>query len=67
MASKGTGPQRGRLADMTLEPADRGRARRETPRKRRQVPAQLDHGSNPAARRKRRDGERAMDRERHGR
>jgi hypothetical protein len=64
MARKGTGPQRGRLADMSLEPAERGRPRRETPRRRRRVPAQAGHGSNPAACRKRRDGERAMERER---
>jgi len=53
-----------RLADMSL-PA----AVRRTPKKRKagkRKTAQMDHATNPAARRKRRDGERAMEREREG-
>ena len=63
-SSKGYG-RRGsnRLADMSL-PAEERCPRKTTRKSRKPVPAQMDHGTNPAARRKRRDGERAMDRER---
>jgi hypothetical protein len=54
-----------RLADMSL-PADQRGKRKTTRTSRIPVPAQMDHGSNPAGRRKRRDGERAMARERRG-
>ena len=53
-----------RLADMTLPAETRRKPKRRKAGKRRR--AQLDHASNPAAGRKRRDGERAMDRERRG-
>jgi hypothetical protein len=52
-----------RLADMSLPPQER-RRRRTTRTSRLPVPAQMDHGSNPAGRRKRRDGERKMHRAR---
>ena len=48
-----------RLADMSLPPEER-RARKTTRTSRKPVPAQMDHGSNPAGRRRRRDGERKM-------
>jgi hypothetical protein len=54
-----------RLADMSL-PAEERRVRKTTRTSRKPVPAQMDHGSNAAGRRKRRDGERKMRRERHG-
>jgi hypothetical protein len=50
---------------MSLPPEQRGR-RRTTRTSRLPVPAQMSHGSSPAGRRKRRDGERKMHRERHG-
>ena len=53
-----------RLADMSLPAETRRKPKRHKAGKRRR--AQLDHASNPAAGRKRRDGERAMDRERRG-
>ena len=52
-----------RLADMSLPPEER-RARKATRTSRKPVAAQMDHGSNAAGRRKRRDGERKMARER---
>jgi len=61
MARKGTGRQK-RLADMSLPPAQRGR--RSGGRAPDPVPAQMQHGNSPAGRRKRRDGEREMDRAR---
>jgi hypothetical protein len=59
-SSKGYG-RRGsnRLADMSL-PAEERCPRKTTRTSRKPVPAQMDHGSNAAARRKRRDGERKM-------
>jgi hypothetical protein len=54
-----------RLADMSLPAEERGR-RRTTRTSRLPVPAQMDHGNSPAGRRKRRDGERKMDRARRG-
>jgi len=53
-----------RLADMSLPPEVRRKPKKRKASKRKT--AQMDHGTNPAARRKRRDGERAMDREREG-
>jgi hypothetical protein len=53
-----------RLADMSQPPETRRKPKRHKAGKRKR--AQLDHGTNPAAGRKRRDGERAMDRERRG-
>lgn len=55
-----------RLADMSLPPEDR------TPRKTTRtspapVPAQMQHGTSPAGRRRRRDGERILDQEREAR
>jgi hypothetical protein len=61
MARKGTGPQRGRLADMSLPPEERHRRGGRAPDP---VPAQMQHATSPAAQRKRRDGERAMHRAR---
>ena len=52
-----------RLADMSL-PAEERCARKSTRTSRKPVPAQMQHGNSPAGRRKRRDGERKMDRER---
>jgi hypothetical protein len=65
-SSKGYG-RRGtnRLADMSLPAEERGR-RRSTRTSRLPVPAQMDHGTNPAGRRKRRDGERKMRATRRG-
>ena len=54
-----------RLADMSL-PAEERCARKTTRTSRKPVPAQMDHGTNPAARRKRRDGERKMRASRRG-
>ena len=51
-----------RLADMSLPAAVRRKPKKRKAGKRKT--AQMDHATNPAARRKRRDGERAMDRER---
>ena len=51
-----------RLADMSLPPEVRRKPKKRKVGKRKT--AQMDHGTNPAARRKRRDGERAMERER---
>jgi len=53
-----------RLADMSLPAAVRRKPKKRKAGKRKT--AQMDHGTNPAARRKRRDGERAMEREREG-
>lgn len=53
-----------RLADMSLPAGERGR-HRTTRTSRNPVPAQMQHGNSPKARRKRRDGERKMRRERH--
>jgi len=56
-SSRGYGRRgKNRLADMSL-PAEERRARKP-------VPAQMSHGTNPAGRRKRRDGERKMRRAR---
>lgn len=63
MARKGTGRQK-RLADMSLPPVLRGR--RSGGRAPDPVAAQFQHGLSPAGRRKARDGERAMERERRG-
>lgn len=52
-----------RLADMSL-PAEQRRKRKATRTSRLPVPAQMSHGSSPAGRRKRRDGERKMNAER---
>jgi hypothetical protein len=54
-----------RLADMSLPPEERC-ARKTTRTSRKPVPAQMQHGNSPAGRRKRRDGERKMGRERRG-
>jgi len=62
VARKGTGRQK-RLADMSLPPGER-RKHKTTRTTRKPVPAQLQHGNSPAGRRKRRDGERKMTRER---
>ena len=51
-----------RLADMTLPAEARRKPKRHKASKRKR--AQLDHGTNPAGQRKRRAGERAMERER---
>lgn len=51
-----------RLADMSLPAEVRLRPKKRKASKRKT--AQMDHASNPAAQRKRRDGERAMERER---
>jgi hypothetical protein len=51
-----------RLADMSLPAEVRCKPKKRKASKRK--PAQLDHGTSPAARRKRRDGERAMEQER---
>jgi hypothetical protein len=63
-SSKGYG-RRGtnRLADMSLPAEERGR-HRTTRTSRKPVPAQMQHGNSPAGRRKRRDGERKMNRAR---
>ena len=53
-----------RLADMSLPAETRRKPKRRKAGKRKR--AQLDHATSPAAGRKRRDGERAMERERHG-
>jgi hypothetical protein len=65
-SSKGYG-RRGtnRLADMSL-PAEERCPRKSTRTSRKPVPAQMDHGTSPAGRRKRRDGERKMHRARRG-
>ena len=55
-----------RLADMSLPAEERGR-RKTVRTSRKPVPAQMNHGGSPAGRRKRRDGERKMRRERGGR
>jgi hypothetical protein len=60
MARKGTGPQRGRLADMSLPPEER---HRRTGRAADPVPAQMQHGNSRHGRAQRRDWERAMKRE----
>ena len=52
-----------RLADMSLPAEERGK-RKTTRTSRQPVPAQMDHATSPKARRKRRDGERKMRRER---
>ena len=62
MARKGRGRQK-RLADMSLPPAERGRRKTSTS-SRIPLPAQMQHGNSPRGRRRRRDGQRAMDRER---
>ena len=54
-----------RLADMSLPAEERGK-RKTTRTSRLPVPAQMQHGTSPAGRRKRRDGERKMARERRG-
>ena len=51
-----------RLADMSLPAETRRKPKRHKAGKRKT--AQMDHGSSPAGRRKRRDGERKMNRER---
>ena len=48
-----------RLADMSLPAETRRKPKRRKAGKRKT--AQMDHGTNPAAERKRRDGERKMD------
>ena len=53
-----------RIADMSLPAEIRRKPRKRKSGKRKT--AQMDHASNPAACRKRRDGERAMERERRG-
>ena len=66
MSGKPAGKHRNNhLADMSLPPAERTR-RKATRTSRKPVPAQMSHGSSPAGRRKRRDGERKMDRARRG-
>ena len=52
-----------RLADMSLPAEERGR-RKSTRTSKLPVPAQMDHAGSAKARRKRRDGERKMRRER---
>jgi hypothetical protein len=52
-----------RLADMSLPAGDRADPKT-TRTSRLPVPAQMQRGNTPAGRRKRRDGERAMERER---
>lgn len=65
-SSRGYGRRGGcRPAGMPLPAGERGK--RKTARTSRlPVPAQMSHGSSPAGRRKRRDGERKMERERRG-
>lgn len=53
-----------RLADMSLPAEARCKPKKRKAGKRKT--AQMDHASSPAGRRKRRDGERKMDRERRG-
>jgi hypothetical protein len=68
MAGKGkrTGKHHNnRLADMSL-PAGERTPRKTTRTSRLPVPAQLGHGNSPAGRRRRRDGERKMNRARRG-
>ena len=61
---KRTGAHRNnRLADMTL-PADERSPRKGTRTSRKPKPAQLQHGNNTWGRARRREGERAMERER---
>ena len=57
-----------RLADMSKPPEERGRAARKgkTPRHRKRVPAQLGHGLSPKGRRRAREGEALVSRERGG-
>lgn len=59
MARKGTGRQK-HLADMSLPPDQR--RRRSGGRAPDPVPAQMQHGNSPRGRRRRRDGERKMER-----
>jgi len=62
--ARGGGKHQGnRLADMSLPPEKRGR-HRTTRSSRKPVPAQLQHATGSRAGRKRRDGERKMERER---
>ena len=62
--ARGTSRHQGNhLADMSLPPEQRGR-RRTVRTSRKPVPAQLQHGSSPAGRRKAREGERLMERQR---
>lgn len=67
MARKGArGDSRHRgnhLADMSLPPEQRGR-RKAVRTSRQPVPKQMQHGSSPAGRRKAREGERKMERQR---
>jgi hypothetical protein len=51
-----------RTADMSLPPEQRHRKQKQT-RTKKAVPAQMDHASNPRARKKQRQGEKRM----HGR
>jgi hypothetical protein len=63
-SSRGFGRRgKNRLADMSLPAEERGR-RQSTRTSRKPVPAQMNHGSSPAGRRKRREGERKMRRAR---
>jgi hypothetical protein len=65
-SSKGYGRRgKNRLADMPL-PAEERCPRKTTRTSRKPVPAQMQHGTSPAGRKKRRDGERKMDRARRG-
>lgn len=66
-ASRGTGKQQGRLADMSLPPelrGRRGRGKRAAKRVGGTPAAQLGHTQGSKARRQAREGEQAMERER---
>jgi hypothetical protein len=70
-ASRGVKKQQGRLADMSLPPEERGRrgrGKRQAKRVGGTPPAQLGHATGGKARRKAREGEQKMERQRreHG-
>lgn len=69
-ARGGTKSQQGRLADMSLPPelrGRRGRGKRHRKRVGGTPPAQMDHATGGKSRRKAREGERKMERERRER
>lgn len=66
-ARGGVKSQQGRLADMSLPPEERGRrgrGKRQAKRVGGTPPAQLGHATGAKARRKAREGERKMERDR---
>jgi hypothetical protein len=70
--SRKSGPksQQGRLADMSLPPEERGRrgqGKRQVKAVGGTPPAQLDHATSGKARRKAREGQRKMERDRRDR